>query len=109
MAAGAMLLPGFIDSHVHFLDGGFALASVQLRDAATPDEFASRIGAYAQTLAPGEWITNGDWDHENWGGELPQKGVDRCAVTGQSGAGESAGWTHGACQLESLEPGRCHC
>ena len=72
-AAGAMLLPGFIDSHVHFLDGGFALASVQLRDAATPDEFASRIGAYAETLTPGEWITNGDWDHENWGGELPRK------------------------------------
>lgn len=72
-APAGMVMPGFIDSHVHFLSGGFALASVQLRDAATPDEFSSRIGEYAQTLAPGEWILNGDWDHENWGGRLPER------------------------------------
>ena len=70
---GAMVVPGFIDSHVHFLDGGFALASVQLRDAATPEAFTERIAAYADTLEPGEWILNGDWDHENWGGELPRR------------------------------------
>ncbi len=27
-AKGKMVTPGFIDSHVHFLDGGFALSSV---------------------------------------------------------------------------------
>jgi len=74
VAPPGMVVPGFIDSHVHFLDGGFSLASVQLRDAATPAEFTDRIGAYAAGLAAGEWITNGDWDHENWGGELPQHG-----------------------------------
>lgn len=73
IAPAGMVVPGFIDAHVHFLDGGFALASVQLRDAATPEAFARRIGDYAGTLAAGEWITNGDWDHENWGGELPRK------------------------------------
>lgn len=72
-APPGMVLPGFIDSHVHFLSGGFALASVQLRDAATPAEFAARIGDYAATLEPGEWILNGDWDHENWGGQLPER------------------------------------
>ncbi|MEZ5557981.1 MAG: amidohydrolase [Pseudomonadales bacterium] len=68
-----MLVPGFIDTHVHFLTGGFALASVQLRDARTKEEFVQRIADYATTLAPGEWIQNGDWDHENWGGELPRR------------------------------------
>ncbi len=72
-APGAMVVPGFIDSHVHFLDGGFALASVQLRDAETPEEFARRIGEHASGLPAGEWILNGDWDHENWGGELPRR------------------------------------
>ena len=72
-AGQGMVVPGFIDTHVHFLTGGFALSSVQLRDAATPEEFTARIGAYAATLAPGEWIQNGDWDHENWGGELPSR------------------------------------
>ena len=32
-AKGGMVVPGFIDSHVHFLAGGLNLASVQLRDA----------------------------------------------------------------------------
>lgn len=70
-AAGAMVTPGFIDSHVHFLDGGFALASVKLRDARTKDEFIRRIADFAKTLPKGTWIRNGDWDHTNWGGELP--------------------------------------
>jgi predicted amidohydrolase YtcJ len=72
-AHGMMVVPGFIDSHVHFLDGGFGLASVQLRDAKTPQEFTRRIGEYAKTLPAGAWITNGDWDHEQWGGDLPRR------------------------------------
>ncbi len=72
-ARGGFVAPGFIDSHVHFVDGGYRLASVQLRDARTPAEFVARIKAYAATLPAGTWITGGDWDHQNWGGELPTR------------------------------------
>jgi predicted amidohydrolase YtcJ len=72
-AHGMMLVPGFIDAHVHFLDGGFGLASVQLRDARSPREFVRRVAEYARTIPAGTWITNGDWDHEQWGGELPRR------------------------------------
>mgnify|MGYP002622112918 CR=1 FL=1 len=72
-APGALLVPGFVDAHVHFADGGAALASVQLRDAATPAEFTARIAEYASRIEPGEWILQGTWDHENWGGELPRR------------------------------------
>ncbi|MBX6331295.1 MAG: amidohydrolase [Gemmatimonadaceae bacterium] len=72
-ARGAMVVPGFIDSHVHFLDGGFRLSSVQLRDATTPAEFIARIKAFAATLPHGAWIVGGDWDHTPWGGELPRR------------------------------------
>jgi predicted amidohydrolase YtcJ len=72
-ARGMMLVPGLIDTHVHFLSGGYGLASVQLRDAKTPAEFVARIKAYAATLPAGAWITEGNWDHEQWGGELPRR------------------------------------
>jgi predicted amidohydrolase YtcJ len=58
---------------VHFLDGGSTLASVQLRDAQSPEEFARRIADFAVRTMPGEWITGGTWDHTNWGGELPRR------------------------------------
>jgi predicted amidohydrolase YtcJ len=72
-ARGGMVVPGFIDTHIHFLAGGLNLASVQLRDAKTPAEFIGRIKAFAATIPPGVWITGGDWDHQNWGGELPNR------------------------------------
>jgi predicted amidohydrolase YtcJ len=68
-----LIVPGFIDCHTHFMEGGFALASVHLRDAKTPEEFIQRIKSFAQSQPKGTWITHGDWDHENWGGELPTR------------------------------------
>lgn len=64
--AGKRVVPGFNDAHVHFLDGGAGLASVQLRDAASPEEFRKRIGEFAANAPKGRWILNGNWDHENW-------------------------------------------
>ncbi len=72
-ATGRFIVPGFIDAHSHFLDGGFRLASVQLRDADSPAELSRRIGEFAATVPPGTWITGGDWDHQRWGGELPHR------------------------------------
>lgn len=72
-AHGQFVTPGFIDAHVHFLDGGTRLASVQLRDAKTPAEFTARIAAFAKTVPAGTWIVGGDWDHQLWGGELPRR------------------------------------
>lgn len=70
---GGFIAPGFIDSHVHLITGGNSLLSVALRDANTPEEFTRRIAAYAQTIEPGKWILEGNWDHTLWGGELPEK------------------------------------
>src|SRR5688572_9243942 len=72
-AKGQMLVPGFIDAHVHFMDGGFSLTSVQLRDARSREEFVRRIKTHASRLPPGAWMLEGNWDHQNWGGELPRK------------------------------------
>ncbi len=71
---GAFLLPGFIDSHTHFLDGGFSLSSIQLREAKSRQEFVARIEEKARELEKGDWILNGDWDHQQFDSpELPRK------------------------------------
>lgn len=72
-AGSGLIVPGLADAHIHLLDGGLRLASVQLRDAKSRDEFVRRLGEYAETKQTGEWITGGDWDHTVWGGQLPER------------------------------------
>jgi predicted amidohydrolase YtcJ len=73
-ATGGLVMPGFADGHTHFIDGGFQLASVELRDAATPREFIRRLKQHARALKPGEWIVGGNWDHTLWPGHpLPRR------------------------------------
>jgi predicted amidohydrolase YtcJ len=70
----AMVVPGFMDGHTHFIYGGFQLTQVDLRDADRPEEFVRRIKAYAAKARPGEWILGGNWDHERWRGTpLPDR------------------------------------
>ena len=73
-AKGKLLLPGFNDAHVHFISGGLQLDAVDLKDAATPQEFAARIAARAKVTPKGEWIEGGDWDEQRWNPpQLPKK------------------------------------
>lgn len=69
---GGRLVPGFHDSHLHFLDGGRALSSVYLKDAKDEAEFGERLAAYAKKTSRERWILGGLWDHDRtFGGTLP--------------------------------------
>ena len=65
-AGGKLLLPGFNDAHVHFVNGGAQLDAIQLTDATSAEEFARRIAERAKVTPKGEWILGGDWDETKW-------------------------------------------
>ena len=63
---GKRVIPGFIDSHVHFIGGGFQLLSLDLKNAPSEEEFVRRVGERAKSLPPGRWLKGGNWDEEAW-------------------------------------------
>lgn len=71
--SGKFVMHGFIDNHVHFMEGGAALASVDLRNVDSKKMFSTKISQFANSKEQGRWVLNGNWDHENWGGTLPDK------------------------------------
>ena len=62
---GKLMLPGFIDDHVHFVNGGNYLLGIDLRPATSTTEFKMILKEYAEKN-PDKWITGGYWDHEKW-------------------------------------------
>jgi predicted amidohydrolase YtcJ len=62
---GRLLLPGFIDNHVHFVLGGEAATGLDTRTCASRAEFIEALQAYVGKHRGG-WIKGGDWDHEHW-------------------------------------------
>jgi predicted amidohydrolase YtcJ len=73
-AGGKLLLPGFNDAHLHFVEGGQGLDSIQLNDTTSSEEFARRVAAKVKSTSKGEWILGGDWDETKWpGAKLPTK------------------------------------
>jgi predicted amidohydrolase YtcJ len=79
--AGAFAMPGFNDAHTHIASAGQQRLSVDLDNVASLAVMLEKVRAYAGTLAPGEWILGGGWDHTKWAGaKLPTRG-DLDAVT----------------------------
>lgn len=75
---GAFVTPGFTDCHVHFTMASAMLGQPSLKDAANRDEFVSRIGDAAKSMPSGAWLQGGNWDNDQWGGELPHRDwIDR--------------------------------
>jgi predicted amidohydrolase YtcJ len=77
---GGLMTPGWFDAHVHFMWWGFQMAEIDLRDTKTIDEALELIGRRARDLAPGQWLTGGRFDKNNWGRWPTAADLDR--VTG---------------------------
>jgi hypothetical protein len=65
--SGMTVLPGFIDSHCHFLGMGVSiLNTVPLRYTDTMRDALELIGKRAEEAEPGEWIIGRGYDEAKW-------------------------------------------
>jgi predicted amidohydrolase YtcJ len=62
-AQGRLVLPGFTDCHIHFMEGSFGLLHVDLNGAATVAEIRKRVSAYAVAHPREEWILGMGWTY----------------------------------------------
>lgn len=70
-AGGASVLPGFNDSHVHFLSGAASLQELDLSGARTLDEVQQRIRDFAAANPSAPWIRGRGWNYGPFPGGLP--------------------------------------
>ena len=69
----ALVLPGFIDTHVHLSSAGRLLLGVNLLDAQEEAGFVAAVRAAHERMPPGAWLLGGDWSaYQRW-----PKGADR--------------------------------
>ncbi len=58
-----LVLPGFTDSHIHFLEGSLSLLSLRLEDAKTLEEIQHRLREYAAAHPNAPWILGRGWSY----------------------------------------------
>ena len=62
-AQGRLVLPGFTDCHIHFMDGSLGLTRVDLNGAGTVGEIQKRVKAYADSHPQEPWIQGMGWTY----------------------------------------------
>jgi len=73
-AGGKVVLPGFTDCHIHFLDGSLGLQRVNLEGAANLDAILARLQKYADAHPDLPWILGQGWNYAMFAPEtLPNK------------------------------------
>ncbi len=72
---GKLAVPGFIDSHAHFLGLGKAKMQLDLRDVRNWEEIISIVAEAAGKAQVGEWITGSGWHQEKWD-TIPKPNVE---------------------------------
>ena len=106
--AGATVIPGLIESHVHFVELGQSLSRVDVRGLDNEAEIVAKIRERAAETPEGEWVEGYGWDEGAWATRYPDmdllskevpahpvylKGLHGFAVWGNRVAFERAGIT----------------
>ncbi|MCW8877826.1 MAG: amidohydrolase [Kangiellaceae bacterium] len=75
--AGATMIPGLHDSHVHIAELGQILSQINLIDVETPEEVVKKLKQYVEEneVEEGDWIVGQGWDEGAWANNYPPKSL----------------------------------
>ena len=77
--AGACILPGFNDSHVHFPTWSLARHQVRLEGARSREEALERVALGLAGVPKGGWLRGVGWRDDNWTEPPDRASLDRVA------------------------------
>jgi predicted amidohydrolase YtcJ len=60
---GRLVLPGFTDCHVHFIDGAFSLQQVNVENAENIEQVQQQIKRYAEAHPNDAWVLGRGWSY----------------------------------------------
>lgn len=63
---GRTVVPGFTDSHLHFMSYGLGLMQIDLAAVPTLEQALARVRQRAETTPAGQWLLGRGWDHSLW-------------------------------------------
>eukprot|EP00192_Tetraselmis_astigmatica_P008994 CAMPEP_0117649734 /NCGR_PEP_ID=MMETSP0804-20121206/1146_1 /TAXON_ID=1074897 /ORGANISM="Tetraselmis astigmatica, Strain CCMP880" /LENGTH=644 /DNA_ID=CAMNT_0005455523 /DNA_START=86 /DNA_END=2020 /DNA_ORIENTATION=- len=69
---GNFVVPGFVDAHIHLMQGALEMDALNLAGIGSPQELAQAVQAAVVAAEPGEWVLGHSWDEASWGGQLPE-------------------------------------
>jgi predicted amidohydrolase YtcJ len=73
-AQGKLILPGFVDCHIHFMEGSLGLTQVDLNGSKSVAEIQKRVKTYADAHPEEKWILGMGWTYPTFGpSALPDK------------------------------------
>jgi predicted amidohydrolase YtcJ len=79
---GRCVLPGFTDSHVHFLLWSLRQDEVRLEGASSLEEALARVAEAVAGARPGRWIRGAGWRSGDWSPSIEPTKEDLDAVSG---------------------------
>jgi len=65
-AGGRAIIPGLIDSHIHFLSYSRSLSKVNLDGVRSKEEALAKVAEKARETEHGRWILGGGWNNNLW-------------------------------------------
>jgi predicted amidohydrolase YtcJ len=72
-AGGRLVLPGFFDSHIHFMEGALSLEKVNLDETKSVAEIQKMVKEFAVAHPDAPWVLGRGWSYPEFPGGMPDK------------------------------------